>query len=241
MIKKLLKVLSIGLGGFILLIIILAILFPVKTELSITSYKNNDEVVDQNFEVKGTYKGIPDKILVNGAEAEKKSSDSTFRKIITLKPGENRVIVEAIKGGKTEYTTESVVYYNLEAQLYLEKEKASSQIPSYELVRKENLNNGFSAIVYADIVSGDKIDEVSLANIARDIKSKNQSINEISLLIFSSGDKNEVEAILEKEGNEEGFKQVGSKVKADYEKTVESEDLFMYPSGLTGEKVTLEV
>ena len=238
--KKILKIIGVVIFFLILFIFIFTIAFPLKVELEITNIKNNQEVTDSFIQVLGKYTGSPDKITVNGEVAEKKSSTNEFRKILELKPGDNKITVEAYSRNKPIYKTESVVYFDFEGKLYLEKEKEFSIVPNYELVRKEDIENGFTAIIYGDITQNGQIVDDSLIKIVQDIKGKNANSGNISLLIFSQSDKQSVEETLEKEGNEEGLKLVSSKVKANYEKTSDSNELYLYPSGLDGNKIALE-
>lgn len=240
--KKLLKIIGIGFAGFMLLGIVLAIFFPTATELEITSFKTNDEVTIENLEVAGKYKGTPDKILINGEEAEKKLSGE-FRRVIKLTPGENKIKVEAQDDGKTVYTTESIAYYDLEGNLFQEKEEAfkreRDRVPEYEMVRKEDVDNGFSAIIYADVMGGDAVQEHLVTNLVNEVKSKNQ-VNTISLLIFSKSDKQDVEALFEKSDNT-SLRTISQKVRAEYSKSDSNEDLFVYPAGLEGDKLALTI
>ena len=241
--KKILKVVGIGFAALLIILVIIGIAFPTKAEVEITSFKSNDEVTTENLEVVGKYKGSPDKILVNGEEAEKKSSGE-FRKIVKLNPGENKIKAEAQDDGKIAFTTESVVYFDLEGKLFQEKNEAFNKerdkVPEYELVRKEDISGGFSAIIYADVMGGDAIVEHLVANLVNDIKSKNNSTSTISLLIFSNADKQDVEGLLEKSDNA-SLKTISQRVKAEYSKTDNTEELFIYPSGLEGDKLALAI
>jgi len=240
--KKILKIVGIGFAALLILLVVIGIAFPTKAEVEITSFKSNDEVTTENLEVVGKYKGSPDKILVNGEEAEKKSSGE-FRKIVKLNPGENKIKAEAQDDGKIAYTTESVVYFDLEGKLFQEKDEAfkkeRDKVPEYELVRKEDVSGGFSAIIYADVMGGDAIVEHLVANLVNDIKSKNAT-SAISLLIFSKADKQDIEGLLEKSDNT-SLKTISQKVKGEYSKTDNTEELFIYPGGLEGDKLALAI
>jgi len=242
--KKLLKIAGIGFLGFIIFIKVIGTLFPVSPEIQISSFEDKDEVTTELLDVSGKYKGSPDKILVNGQEAEKKTSDSTFKKVITLKPGENLVTIEAYSKGKVVYKTEGVVVYDLEGKYYLEKEQVYNQeqnkVPEYEIVRKEDIDGGFSAIVYADVMGGDAIREYLVANLVKDIKGKNGNATVISLLIFPKQDKVTVEGLLEKTDTA-SLTALSKQVKAEYSRTSEGEDLFIYPSGLEGDKLAVAI
>ena len=240
--KKILKVVGIGFAALLIILVIIGIAFPAKAEVEITSFKSNDEVTTENLEVVGKYKGSPDKILVNGEEAEKKSSGE-FRKIVKLSAGENKIKAEAYNDGKVAYTTESVVYFDLEGKFFQEKDEAfrreRDRVPEYELVRKEDISGGFSAIIYAEVMGGDTIVEHLVANLVNDVKSKN-SASTISLLIFSKADKQDIEGLLEKSDNA-SLKIISQKVRAEYSKTDNTEELFIYPSGLEGDKLALAI
>lgn len=240
--KKILKVVGIGFAALLIILVIIGIAFPTKAEVEITSFKSNDEVTTENLEVVGKYKGSPDKILVNGEAAEKKSSGE-FRKIVKLNPGENKIKAEAQDDGKIAFTTESVVYFDLEGKLFQEKDEAfkreRDKVPEYELVRKEDISGGFSAIIYADVMGGDAIVEHLVANLVSDVKNKN-STSTISLLIFSRADKQDVEGLLEKSDNA-SLKTISQKVRAEYNKSDNTEELFIYPGGLEGDKLALAI
>lgn len=246
--KKLLKIAGIGFLGFIIFVIVIGILYPVSPEVQISSFKDKNEVTSELLDVSGKYKGSPDKILVNGQEAEKKYSDSSFKKVITLKPGENLITVEAYSKGKVVYKTEGIVIFDLEGKYYLEKEQAykkqieeaqkeNTRVPEYELVRKEESNGTFSGIVYADIMNVEAVREYLVANLVKDIKAKNNN-SSLSLLIFSKNDKAIVEGLLEKT-DLASLSEMSKKVRAEYSKTTDSEDLFIYPTGLEGDKLAV--
>jgi len=240
--KKILKIAGIGFLGLIILLVVIGTLFPVSPEVQIASFKDKDEVTTELLDVSGKYKGSPDKILVNRQEAEKKSSDSTYKKVITLKPGENLVTVEAYSKGKVVYKTEGLIVYDLEGKYYLEKEQAYNQeqnkVPEYEIVRKEDIEGGFSAIVYGDFMDGDAMQEYLIANLVKDVKGKNGNTTVISLLIFPKETKATVEGLLEKTDTA-SLTALSKQVKAEYSKTSEGEDLFIYPSGLEGDKLAV--
>jgi predicted adenine nucleotide alpha hydrolase (AANH) superfamily ATPase len=100
-------------------------------------------------------------------------------------------------------------------------------------VRKADINNGFSAIVYID---GD-MEDYLISNVVKDIDGKNQSTKNMSLLLFSKNEKNEVEAILEKTSPSDLVKYI----RANFEKKDSAKQLFWFPQGAEGEKLALEV
>lgn len=244
--KKLVKRLAIGIVGFFILILFLAFIIPTPTELELSSFKDGDETIEELFGVSGEYSGL-ERITVNGEEAN--LDGDTFSKKIKLETGDNLIKIEGYKEGAVEITKEAKVYFDLEGMLYKVKEEALkreeeerlkvlNRTPEYEVVRKETIDNGFSAIVY---VKAEDVKDYLISNAAKDIKEKENSPQRISLLFFSKNDKSSVEAAFESTDNKTALNTVSSKIKADYEKTSEGEELFYFPSGLVGQKLALEI
>lgn len=236
--KKILKIAGAVLGVFILLIIAIGVFYNPDKSLTLSSPKDGEELAVDHVLVEGKYTGSGGQILVNGEEANKDTGKQTFSKDIKLNDGENVIKVEYKNGDKAALTQQIKVNFDLEGMLYLQKEKELSKVPQYELVRREKVDGGFSAIVYTDIVQdGDYL----ISNLAKEVRDKNQSEKVISILIFSKEDKSEVEKALESTDQKAGLEAISSKVKASYDKRDAQESLFKYPSGLTGDKLALEI
>ena len=243
MIKK------IGIGFAVLIIIIIAIgiFVPTTPSLEIKSFKDGDETTTELFEVSGSYKGLY-QVKINGEDVSHDESNRTFSKNLSLQNGVNLVKVEGIKNGQVVVTKESKISFDLEGMLFLEKQELANKqeeekrreldrVPEYEIVRKENLEEGYSAIVY---VKDEDLQDFLVPNLVRDIKSK-QDASKISLLFFLKSDKSVVEESLESTNENVALKAISTKSKAEYQKTPDGEELFYFPSGLSGEKLALEI
>ncbi|MCX6810075.1 MAG: hypothetical protein NTZ65_05045 [Candidatus Berkelbacteria bacterium] len=253
LLKRIKKYLFIGCGivaGLFLTIIIIAMIIPEKPSVQIKSIKNDAVITDESLEIKGKY-AVVDSVKVNSEDAGLNKSKREFSKFIKLTPGDNIIKVEGIKEGKSEASQEIKVYFDLEGKLYQEKLEAEKKadedelkergrMPNYEVVRKENIDNGFSAIIYID---ENEVRDYSVSNAIKDFRSKdeNKKTKVISLLIFSKNDKSEIEATLEKDSDKSTLQKVSDKGRGDYEKNDKDESLFYFPAGFQGEKLALEV
>lgn len=239
--------------GRVLLIIFLlllarSILFPGKSPtktITITNPASGTGLTTERLIVKGSYTGSGGEIRLNGEPVKTDSWTRTFSKEVTLINGLNKLKAEYWDQGKEASSSEIAVTFDLEGKLYLEKEQTEKaelvRVPDYELVRKENIGGGFSAIAYADLMKEGELAGYLITNLARDVREKNKSTGVLSVLVFLKGSKVEVERALESEEESSGLEAVGALVRANYEKSSDGEELFMFPDGLSGDKLALEV
>lgn len=210
-------------------------------EISEMSMKNGQEVLEERVTINGEYDGDATAVRINGEQANITKKKHKFDKSLALKPGDNEVEVVLLKDGKEKDKEKLRVFYDYDSKVAEDKKKAEdeeqakvlSRVPEYELVRRENTDKGFAAIVY---ISG-PVEEYLLTNAVKDIKSRNSRTEAISLLIFSTADKPAVEQALEGPVSDV----VTQKALANYEKTNDQEQLFVFTGGLEGEKLALEV
>jgi len=251
--KKFKKFLIIGISsivGLFILLTVIALIISEKPSVQIESIKNNSETIDENLGIKGKYAGV-DSVKVNNEDATLNKSKREFSRYVKLNPGDNIVKVEGFKDGVSQASQEIKIFFDLEGRLYKEKLEAEkkadeeeikerSRTPNYEVVRKESIDNGFSAIVYID---EPEIKDYLVCNAIKDFRSKdeNKKTKVISLLIFSKADKIEIESSLEKDSGKESLQKISDKSKGDYEKSDKDESLFYFPNGLRGEKLALEI
>lgn len=238
--KKLLKIIGAVVLLFIVLTIAITIFYRPDKTLSVNNPKDGIEITEDHVLVEGKYTGIGGEILINGEVANRDTSKQTFSKDIKLKDGDNLIKVEYKDSANVITSQEVKVYFDLEGMLYLQKEKNLSKVPQYELVRKENIENGFTAIVYA-AVENNELNNIPISNLSKDLKGKYPNEKTISILIFTNSDKPEVEKALENTDPNAGLQTVSSKVIATYDRRDGKEMLFKYPSGLTGDKLALEI
>lgn len=230
------------------LFFVLVFLFPRKPSpktLTITNPASGAELTTDRLVVRGSYTGSGGEIRLNGEPVKTDSWTRTFSKEVTLINGLNRLKAEYWDQGKEASSSEITVTFDLEGKLYLEKEQREkaelAKVPAYELVRKETIDGGFSAIAYADLMKDGELAGYLITNLARDVREKNKSTGVLSVLVFLKENKVEVERALESEEDTSGLESVGTFVRANYEKSSDGEELFMFPNGLAGDKLALEV
>jgi len=231
--------------GFFILIAFVAP--PIEAELKNLNLEADQEVITEQYTVEGEITGNNVKLMINDEDIN--LDDKTFAKTLDLQPGDNEIKVlltgRDVEGNEVEvYNQSHNIYFDYEGMLYsleLEKDKQAeeelqrklAEVPQYEVVRKSDIENGFSAIVY---VEGD-MQDYQLSNVAKDLDDNNWDIQNISTLIFSKKDKSEVEAVLEESEPAELLKYV----RANFEKRDTHKQLFWFPDGTDGEKLALEV
>lgn len=123
----------------------------------------------------------------------------------------------------------------------LEEEKRAEEelkrklaaVPKYQIVRKSDIGDGFSAIVYID----GELEDYLVSNAVKSIKEKNAKHKNLTLLVLNNADKEKAEAILE--GSD--LTAILPYVRANYEKRDSQEDLFWFPEGAEGKKLALEI
>jgi hypothetical protein len=231
-------------GLFIAMVLVVP---PVATELKALNLEADQEVISEQYLVEGEISGDLISLKINNVEIG--PSNKKFSKALDLQPGNNKVSIVLIGKDSQEneveiYNKTHNIFFDYEGMLYaqdLEKDKRAedelqrklSKVPLYEIVRKADINSGFSAIVYID---GD-MEDYLISNVVKDIDSKNQTTKNMSLLLFSKNEKNEVEAILEKTSPGDLVKYI----RANFEKKDSAKQLFWFPQGAEGEKLALEV
>lgn len=114
-----------------------------------------------------------------------------------------------------------------------EDKPITSLVPEYEVVRENDESGVYTAVIYSTDTS-----DYLIPNIIADIKSKKQK-DKMSLMVFPSVDKSEVEDAFEKD-DDTSLSIIGNKIRAEYKKDT-SEELYYYPEGINGEKLRLEV
>lgn len=218
---------------------------PVPAEVSSINLEESQEVVTDSITVDGTYKGNFTTLEINGNKPTLEGNK--FRTTVNLMPGDNEIkLLAKAKDGDRIITVKDEhyhVYFDYEGMLYeeqLKKDQAAqaelemqlATVPRYEVVRKENMDGGFSAIIYMDGRSEDYL----VANAIKHFESKN-TLMDISLLVFESANKEAVEGILESEN----VQKIAPFVLANYEKRADKEELFLFPTGLNGSKLAVEI
>lgn len=230
------------LGSFILFVIFAP---PVNPEITRLNIQKDQDVLTETYIIEGEFKGDLATFKINDEDAV--INGSKFTKEVMLNPGNNivKVVATAVKDNVTkEIKNETYnIYFDYEGMLYAEQlikdqqaaeelRKKLEHVPQYETVRKEGVSDGFSAIIYME---GEPEDYL-VTNVIKDFKSKNKDKN-IALLLFKKSDKEMVEQILESE-NANG---IVPYVRANYEKREVQEQLFLFPAGLEGTKLAVEV
>lgn len=210
--------------------------------LASINLSEQQDVLSEKYTIEGTYTGSPSSISINGENLELEGS--AFRKDVLLNEGNNQITVVMKKEDQTLHSETYDIYYDYEGSLYaeiLKKEqreaeelkKTLARVPAYEIVRKENMPDGFSAIVYLD----SDPEGYLVTNAIKHIKYYHTDTKAISLLVFQKSDKPAVEKILDSTDVSE----LSAKIRADYEKRPDKEELFLFPSGLESTKLALEV
>jgi hypothetical protein len=251
--KGLKKVLFIGCGvllALFVIIILVGIFVPEKPSVQIKSIKNGADTTDENLELKGKF-AVVNSVKVNNEDASINQGRREFTKLIKLIPGENVVKVEGFKDGQSQAVQEIKINFDLEGRLYQEKLEAErkadeeelkerAKTPIYEVVRKENNDNGFSAVIYID---EGELKDYYVCNTIKDFRNKdeNKKVKTISLLIFAKKDKSDVESSFEKNSDKTALQTISDKGRGDYEKNDKDESLFYFPNGFQNEKLALEV
>lgn len=218
---------------------------PADPELANLNIQKNQDVITETFTLQGDVKGKLNSIKVNGEEVEIK--DSKLNKEIQLQPGDNEItllatatvddVIQEIKNEKYK------IYFDYEGMLYAELLKKEQQeaealkkkletVPEYEVVRKEGAEDGFTAIMYVEGI----IEDYLLTNAIKDFKSKNTDKN-MSVMVFEKSEKEHIEGNLESED----LSGLVPHVRANYEKRDSSEQFFLFPDGLEGSKLAVEV
>lgn len=231
---------------FITLLIAGVVAPPIDPEVANLNLNKDQEVITETFTLEGEIKGDYEALTINGEALE--VSGTKFKKELPLKPGNNSVEVRAIKIEEDEvkefFKETYNIYFDYEGMLYAEELKKDqqaeeelkrklAQVPQYEMVRKDNTDEGFTVIVYME---GD-LEDYLISNVIKDIKNSNSDIHSISLLLFDKASKNKVEAVLESTD----IAGLLPYVRANYEKHDTREQLFWFPKGTEGAKLALEV
>jgi len=241
--KKILKIIGITTGVivvlFIGLVVAVGIFYNPDVSLSVSSPKEGEEVTEEKVLVEGSYTGAGGKVFVNGLEAGRDTGKLTFSQEVKVDDGETKILVEYKEGDEVKAKKELSVNFDLEGKLYLAKEQDFTKVPQYEIVRKENVDGGFTAIAYADIAIDDP--DYLISNVGKDIKQKNPAEHTISIMIFPISIKPEIEKALEDSDQELGLTQLSEKTIATYDRRAGKESFFRYPSGLTGDKLAIEI
>jgi len=213
-----------------------------EPEITSINLVKQQDVLSDKYTIEGKFVGNPSIIAVNGEALDLEGTE--FSKEVSLDEGDNEIIVVMKKDDRTLYNEKFYIYYDYEGRIYselLKEEKREAEeikkklarVPAYEIVRKESMPNGFSAIVYLDARPEDYL----VSNIIKHIKYYHSSTEAISLLVFEKSDKLEVEKILDST-NVSGL---STKIRANYEKRSDKEELFLFPEGLEAAKLALEV
>lgn len=251
--KKLSKGAKIGIGvgagccGLIIIVTILMIVAYIFSppSLKITNPKDTEfETTEYSVKVEGTSSKL-DTLKINNEEIKDKNK---FSKEIELKNGNNEIKVEGFKNNNVIASKTFKIYFDYDARVYLDKEKQFKseeekqkqeleRVPSYEVARKENINNGFSAVIYVDEKD---LKDYQVVNVIKDFRSKNKGTENISILVFNKNDKGEVEGAFEST-DPSALNIINNKTRADYEKSKDKEQLYWFPNGLSGEKLALEI
>ncbi len=217
---------------------------PPAPEVALASINiTENHVTDsENFEIQGVVEGDPSKIEINDKQVE--PFGSSFSSSASLVPGDNKISLEVHDSNGVKVKKNYSIFYDYEGKIYseLNKKEASDKdalnkklatVPKYEIVRKESIDKGFSAIVYLEGETEDYL----VSNTVKHIKYYHKSSQNISLLIFKKSDKIEVEKILESTD----MTALSGLVRANYEKRIDKQDLYLFPTGLEGNKLALEV
>ena len=233
---------------FLVSFVLLAVFAPpIATELKSINLEKDQDVITEQFTIEGEVAGSYTDFKIN--DEATKIDNSKFSKTIVLEPGDNKVNVILVAKDEDKidievYNETHNIYFDYEGMLYaqeLEKDKKAEQelkrklaeIPQYEVVRKTDIDSGFSAILY---IEGD-MEDYQVSNVAKDLESKNSDTQNISALFFSKADKNQVEAVLENTNPAE----LTTYIRGNYEKRQDNKQLFWFPKGAEGEKLALEV
>ncbi len=217
-----------------------------KTELLDLNIINVTETVDDKLVVKGSIKGDIVSFKINNEDVLVKKG--SFNHTVELQPGVNKIALSLIgKNEKKEeieaYSKEHEVFFDYEGMLYAkeqEREEAEdrslkeklSKIPEYEIVRREDIGDGFSGIVYSE----DNLEDYQMANLINDLR-KNNGFKNLTILVINKSDKDTAEKIFE----DSDPAKLLPYIKADYEKRDERQELFWFPEGIEGKKIALEV
>lgn len=220
---------------------------PVKPELKNLNIKPDEEVVTETYSVEGEVKGSYQSLKINDQDIG--LSKGKFSKIIELKPGDNDIKVVLVGKDENEldvevYNQTHKVFFDYEGMLYakeLEEDKKAeeelqaklSEVPKYEMVRKSDVDDGFSAIVYIE----NGMEDYLITNVVKEIKNNNGNQKNLSILLFNKSDKDKAETILEGSSPADLL----SHIRANYEKRGSHEDLFWFPEGAGGRKLALEI
>lgn len=220
---------------------------PITAELKSINLEPDQEVITEQYEIKGELTGSYASFKINGENIDLENEN--FSKVIELEPGDNSIEVvvtaEDEEQQEVEIHNKSYnVYFDYEGMLYAQELKKDKQaekelqrklakVPKYEAVRKEDIENGFSSIIY---IEGD-LEDYLISNVIKDLKAKNPDISTISALIFSKSDKKKVESVLETTD----IGDIIPYVRGNYEKRPDKEQLFWFPDGANGTKLALEL
>jgi hypothetical protein len=231
-------------GTFILLAVFAP---PIEAELKSINLEADQEVIAEQFTIEGEVAGDFVTFKINDESIT--SENNKFTKTLDLQPGNNEVRILLTRadeeGNEVDvYNKSHNVYFDYEGMLYaqeLEKDKRAeeelkrklAEVPQYETVRKTDIDNGFSAIVY---VEGD-MEDYQISNVVKDLRNKHPDSRNISALLFSKSNKSNVEAILENSSPAE----LVTYIRANYEKREDKQQLFWFPKGAEGEKLALEI
>jgi len=233
---------------FVLLFIILAFLAsPLEVKLLSINLEADTEVTSEQFTIEGEVAGTYKTFVVNDEAVS--IEKGKFSKTLNLEPGDNKIKILLTyvddKDNEVEvFNKTHNIYFDYEGMLYareLEKDKLAeekvkrklAEVPRYETVRKSDITDGFSAIVY---VEGD-MEDYQISNVAKDIEKNNSNAKNISALMFSKSQNTEVEAVLENSTPAELI----TYIRANYEKRDSNKQLFWFPKGAEGEKLALEI
>ena len=218
---------------------------PVAT-ISYINLTEDKEVIEETFTIEGNVSGTQPSLKINNENIE--VVDGKFSKKFDLKPGDNKF--DILLTGKNEkdevvtsYQESRNIYFDYEGMLYAQEqerdakekrelEEKLARVPAYEVVRKQDIDKGFSAVLY---VAEDE--DYLLANAVRKVREENAGIENITLLIFNQRDKGVVESYLEGED----LSQTVPYVRANYEKNGSNNKLFWFPEGAEGRKVEIEI
>ncbi len=233
---------------FIISFIFLAVFSPpLAVELKGLNLEADQEVITEQFTIEGEVSGSFKTFLVNNEAITLEKG--RFSKTLNLKPGDNKVKILLTYVDEEDKEVEAFnkthnIYFDYEGMLYareLEKDKQAedelkrklAEIPRYETVRKTDIENGFSAIIYVE----GNMEDYQITNIAKDIENNNSDTKNISVLMFSKTQKTEVEAVLENSTPSELI----TYIRANYEKRDSNKQLFWFPKGAEDEKLALEI
>lgn len=114
-----------------------------------------------------------------------------------------------------------------------EEKPFTTRLPEYELVRENEDNGAYSAVIYSA-----EIDDYLIPNLISDFK-KRKNKDKLTVMIFSKEDKPVVEKAFDAD-DDSALNTISDKIRAEYRKDI-GEELYYYPDGLKGEKLVLEV